>query len=250
MRGKFTSIFKNEKGNIGLFVLGMLGIMMIMFVFVMNLGSILTTKEESNKTSTQASMAASSKLYEIVRNKLADSDYPKPSPDDPNYGEKIQVYDYFQEYKEDPDLLSRINSIKILPQYKDWSFNELKLEALDKYLVEGFNGIDLLVEELTDLLSGSVDHDVIRTAIDTIKLNNGELKDAFLEIKKDKKDGKERIHIIASNQFESISYKGLIDNYEENIMQESAGPKIDFIQYIWTARSRVDLEYYDSLHSW
>jgi hypothetical protein len=239
-----AKLLANQKGNIGLFVLGMLGIMMIMFVFVMNLGSILAKKEESNTTSTQASMAASSKLYEIVRNQIYNYENPEPDPDQPNYAEELLRYLYFKEYQSDPDLQGRINIIKDLPQYQDWSYNELKLEALDQYLVEGFNSTALIVAKLNELLHGRVDHDVIRMAIDAIEKNNGEIEEAILEIKK------ERIYIYASNEFESVSYDGLMDNYKQKIYQESAGPKIDFINSIWTGGSTVNLEYYDSLYDW
>ncbi|WP_054752472.1 pilus assembly protein TadG-related protein [Piscibacillus salipiscarius] len=53
-------ILNNERGNIAIFVLGLLIINMVLFVFVLNLGSVFATKEKSASIAQQASMVATS----------------------------------------------------------------------------------------------------------------------------------------------------------------------------------------------
>ncbi|WP_035725035.1 Tad domain-containing protein [Gracilibacillus boraciitolerans] len=58
---------RNQKGNIALYVLGMLSVIMILFLLVVNLAGVLITKEKSQNTAQQAAMTASSVYYEEVQ---------------------------------------------------------------------------------------------------------------------------------------------------------------------------------------
>ena len=60
------NILKSEEGNAALFLLGLLSIMMVLFVFVVNLTQVLAVKERANTTAQQASLAATSVFYEEI----------------------------------------------------------------------------------------------------------------------------------------------------------------------------------------
>ena len=63
----FAKIRKQENGSIAIFVAGLISIMMILFILVLNLGSVYAVKEKSATTAQQASLAATSAFYERVQ---------------------------------------------------------------------------------------------------------------------------------------------------------------------------------------
>lgn len=64
MRASVKAYLQEERGNAALFMIGLLSIMMVLFVFVFNLSKIFAVKEEANTTAQQASLAATSVLYD------------------------------------------------------------------------------------------------------------------------------------------------------------------------------------------
>lgn len=63
---------------------------------------------------------------------------------------------------------------------------------------------------------------VIRSIKRTIQKNDGLLEDAQLEIKNN------RFHVKASKEFTATTYSNIIENFQDNVYQNSSGPKIDF----------------------
>ncbi|WP_339215722.1 pilus assembly protein TadG-related protein [Ornithinibacillus sp. FSL M8-0202] len=245
---------RDERGNMALFVLGMLGIMMVLFVFVINLSSVLVTKEKSNTTVSQASLAASSAFYEEVRNTITSYSYPQPTPptqpdDDADdeafdeyedkledYYEKLEVYKFFSEFEEIiEDKMSSLTGLS----YYNWSNQEKKLQALDLVLEEALTNEGLLQEIVEELLVGNneIHNATIQMAILTIEKNGGVLDGATLNIEDN------RIIIKAANETTETSYDSFMSGMTEKLYQESAGPVIDFISLIWTKNTPVYLEY-------
>ncbi|MEN2767523.1 Tad domain-containing protein [Ornithinibacillus xuwenensis] len=255
MREKLGHLFRDERGNIALFVLGMLGIMMVLFILVMNLGSVLATKERSGTTTSQASLAATSTLYEEVRTIITNYSYPEPTPPTPpdseadesawdayeeakeEYEKKLEVYEFFFYF--DDSLESKKSGMTGI-WYNNWSDNELELEALDKVIHEALDsGGELLQEKLEELLygNGAIQNAAIEMAIDTIYQNGGVIEGAELDIEDN------RIVIKAANEVTSTSYDEIMVDITENVYQESAGPVVDFLNLIWTKPTPVNLEY-------
>lgn len=217
--------YDNEQGNIALFVLGMLGIMMVLFVFVINMGFALTVKEDSAATVQQASMAASSVLYENVRETIYNYE---------NDTLEGAVQAFFHDIEEKVD--EKAEQLSTNATYNDWSSNEIELEAFDIVIEDELSKEVVRVKLMEILQSENIEGKVIEMAKKTITQNGGELAGAELAIHNN------RIYVRAANEMESVSYDGFMEGIKENIYQESAGPKIDFLEDIWTYSSLIQLD--------
>jgi hypothetical protein len=278
---KLLNYYRNEQGNVVLFVIGMLGIIMVLFILVVNLSSALATKQQSDTTVSQASLAATSAFYEEVKRVFYS--YPNPIPvvpDEPDESEELEnsnyekelekylkkkmVYDYFKHFniklQEKKDSLNGLDLIKGR-DYDDWTENEKELEAWDMLIDEELSGGDDPIKIAFECLLGiydpynylgeelgcgdfgiNSDIDVHKAAINmailTIEKNGGILEEATLDITND-----DRIEIRAATEVTSSAYDGFVESVTENLYQESSGPKIDFIDLIWTKTLPVYLEY-------
>lgn len=217
--------YDNEQGNIALFVLGMLSIMMILFIFVINMGFALTVKEDSATTVQQASMAASSVLYENVREVIYDYE------DEALEG---AVQAFFKDIEEKVD--DKTNELAEKTAYNDWSSNEIELEAFDIVLKDELDKAVVRGKLMEVLQDENIEEKVINKAKQAILQNGGELTGAELAIRNN------RIYIRAANEMESVSYDGFMEGVKENIYQDSAGPKINFLEDIWTYSSVIQLD--------
>lgn len=248
------SYYRNEQGNVVLFVIGMLGIMMVLFILVVNLSSALATKQQSETTVSQASLAATSAFYEEVRRVITGFSYPEPIPPtepDPEanssaweayrealkeYEEKLEVYKFFTLF--DNYVASAKTGLTGL-EYRDWSDKELELQAFDIVINGALTNGRLLQEIVEGLLVGnnSIQQAAITMGILTIEKNGGILEEATLDIRDN------RIEIRAATEATSTAYDGFVESVTEKLYQESSGPKIDFINLIWTKTLPVYLEY-------
>ncbi|GEL76473.1 Tad domain-containing protein [Tenuibacillus multivorans] len=228
------NMLANEKGNIALFVLGMLSIIMILFIFVLNLGGALATKEKSATTAQQASLTASSVFYEEMRAALNRYEFPEPESDDeePEDSEDEEDDMSYEEYFNEK-LNDKISDLSSLVAYSDWSANEIELEAFDQVLSsEASTRADLLFL----LRSQSFRGEVITAVKDAIHENGGVLEEAELIVKNN------RFYVRAANEFESTSLNGVVDEIKENVYQETAGPKIDFLNLVWGENETIPLD--------
>lgn len=216
---------ENEGGNIALFVLGMLSIIMILLVFVMNLGGALATKEDSATTAQQASLSGSSVFYEEVRKVIYDYE------DDTLEG-ALQAF--FKDIEE--DVHDRATALASSGAYNDWSRNEIELEAFDQVLSEELNRSVIRMKLHEMLQDEDIEKKVINEVKETITDNGGVLDGAVLYIRDN------RFYVRAANKMESISFDGYMEGIKENVYQESAGPKIDFLDEIWNYSDTISLD--------
>ena len=244
---KIRAIFNNEQGSIMLFVLGMLGIMGILFVLVLNMGMALAVKEKSATTAQQASMAASSVVYEEVQEIIFGFDYEEALPDEETSEESSEEPADNPSEAEDEEELpfenleekleEAVDELSGRSQYSDWSENERELQALDTYLTDVLFPIPIIGDALKlELRNARIEDEAIDMARSTIQQNGGVLENAELWIEGN------RIHVRAANEMEGISYDGYMEGIEENIYQESAGPEIDFLGDIWNESSTILLD--------
>lgn len=251
---KYIDLYRNERGNMILFILGMISIMMVLFILVINLSSALATRQQADTVVSQASLAATSAFYEEVWTTVTGFSYPEPIPPTPpdedagpeawaayeeayeEYLEKKEVYEFFHFFHLN---LAGIRDGLTGPFYSDWSDNEKNLEALDILLTGGLSNGRLLQEILEGLLRGNstIQNSTIHMAIQTIEQNGGVLEEATLDI-----DG-DRIVIRAATEATSSSYENILQSVTKKMFKESAGPKIEFIDLIWTEPTPVFLEY-------
>ncbi|MCR8850840.1 pilus assembly protein TadG-related protein [Rossellomorea sp. SC111] len=216
MRARVKAYLQEERGNAALFMIGLLSIMMVLFVFVFNLSKIFAVKEEANTTAQQASLAATSVLYDQLDEAIEKYES----------REIIGVVDSHPESIEEKIEKKEIQ-LRSDAGYNDYSENEIKLEAIDIVLTEELRhglGKDKLDDILGEEIYQQTLPDMVSQAKSTIIQNDGNLTDATLTIK----DGQVFVH--ASNTMEGTSFKGFFQDIKEDLFQTSAGPKVDFIE--------------------
>lgn len=214
MNFKQNHYLQTEKGNISLFTIGLLSIMIILFIVVLNLSKILAVKEEANKTSQQASLVATSILYEEIWdsvNKYEDTIIGKVDKYPETISEKVD---------------KRTLLLQGQSKYREYTSNEIRLEAIDQVFTEELkNGIGK--DDFKDILKADIEYQIfpdMRSAVqDSIRNNDGSLSGAKIGFD----DG--RIYVKASNNFIATSYDGFLKDFSKKLFQRSTGPKIDFI---------------------
>ncbi|GEN44518.1 Tad domain-containing protein [Alkalibacillus haloalkaliphilus] len=212
--------YLNERGNIAIFVLGMLSIIMVMFILVINMASALATKEQSSTTVQQASLAATSVFYEEVSRVIDEYE------DETLEGSLLAFFEDFNEKVSD-----RVDQLSSSGGYTGWSQNEINIEAFNQVLTEELNE-PIVRTTLSGLLQDEeVRTSVINEARNTIQRNNGVLDGAVLTVSDN------RFYVRAANEFESTSLDGIVGQINEHVYQESAGPTINFLELIWPSSS-------------
>lgn len=233
------SLLHNERGNITLFLLGMISIMFILFMVIINFAKVYAVKEKSFTTSQQASLSATAEFYERIWNVVAEFDEideenlpPEPDPDEENPPEvnpitkvKIKVK---VSLKED-ELRARYGSEK--------SENEIHIDAIDEVLAEELNtglGKRRLRQVLTEQYESRIKPAVIDKARNVILANGGKLEQAEIALFHDN-----RIYIKAANEFQGQGK--YLDGFKEKVFQTGAGPEIGFISELGISDETISL---------
>ncbi|MBS4175855.1 pilus assembly protein TadG-related protein [Bacillus sp. FJAT-49736] len=211
---KLRKMVNNEKGNISLLMIAIMGGMLVLFVFILNLSKALAVKEQANTTAQQASLAATSVIYDHINTAIDLYDLHLLSlPLEPP---PILLSMKVSEYK---------SSLAHNFKYRDYSANEINMEAIDlaikSELSEGYDPLFLkgiLESNLTGLVPS-----MISVAREVIKENHGNLEDAEMRFKDN------RIYIKASNEYKATNYDKLLEGMHRKLFQESSGPEIDFL---------------------
>lgn len=196
-----------------LLLIAIIGGMMILFVFVLNLSKVLAVKEQANTTAQQASLATTSVIYDHI-------------------WDSINRYEQTLIGKVDqlPEpIAEKVNNRQVLmrndPRYNDYSDNEIYIQAIDFTLKDeltsgvGRNQLKQILEEDLDKLRP----EMINTAREIVDENNGNVVKSKIQIYGD------RIHISASSDFTASTYDKFFKGFKEKLFQTSAGPKIDFL---------------------
>lgn len=224
MKARVKACLQQERGNAALFMIGLLSIMMVLFVFVFNLTKIFAVKEEANTTAQQASLAATSVLYDQLDEAI--EEYEK---------EIIGIVDSYPESIEQK-IEKKETELQSDAGYNDYSVNEIKLEAMDIVLTDELRhgiGRKELDYKLGQEITNGILPDMMSQAQSTILENDGNLSEATLSIK----DGQVFVH--ASNTVEGTAFKGFFQDLKEDLFQTSAGPKVDFIEELSAFQNKV-----------
>lgn len=223
------NILNNERGNAALFMIGLLAVMMIMFVFVLNLSKVLAVKEQAHTTAQQASLAATSILYEEIWDSIEEYENHliKKLLEglDPDAG--ISILDLYPKTIEE-----RVDerTVEIQSANPEESQNEARRKAINQVVSEeiqyGTWG-DMLRDQLDRDLRFHIIRDMKEAARETITENGGDKSEAEMRIFHN-----ERVYVRASNDVESTSYGKFFKGIQKKLFQESAGPKIDFVKFL------------------
>ncbi|MUV39207.1 hypothetical protein JNUCC1_03080 [Lentibacillus sp. JNUCC-1] len=231
-------LLNNENGNTMLFVMGAVGLLMLLFVFVFNMGSAFVTKEKSAATASQASLAATSAFYEDLRDALTGEVFPLGEPDDEDGGGESE------EGGDDPDDESseeewdfdeEITEAKENNPIGSLNPNEWEIEILEQVVQSGLD-TPILGELLEAYLQSSMSSEkVVNAARQAVLKNGGKLDGAMLKVEDD------RFKVKAANEFESTSFDGFMQGIKQKLYKDSAGPTGELIETLWTGDSTYDL---------
>lgn len=240
--------FQNERGNITLLVMASLLLIIILGVLFVNFGSVLATKEQSATTAKQASLAATSTLYDEVRIAIFkyydetdwddgdEDDEDEDNEDNEDEDEEDPVEEFFKDF--DENVQEKKESFSWFTTL-GWSENEIEIEALNKVIMKGLSD-PLIKSKLKPLISSDeVRYKVRNKAQQVILDNGGTLDGAELRIEE------EQIEIKAANEFTSTSYKNFLNGINEDIYQEYKGPEIEILNVVFPNNGTYNLEYLD-----
>lgn len=203
----------NEQGNITLFTVGSMFLVMLMFIFVMNLGKVFAVKEEAHTSAQHASLAATAVLYEEIWDAVDD------------YENTIigMLESYPKTIREKVDE----KRIELSNSHPDWSYNESYVEAIDQVLAKemrsGFES-GLLKSAIKHELHFDMKYKMKQQASYTINLNGGTLNGAEIKFFEDN-----RIYVRAANTMDSIDYGTFFNSFTDDVYQVGAGPEINFL---------------------
>lgn len=228
----FAKIRKQENGSIAIFVAGLISIMMILFILVLNLGSVYAVKEKSATTAQQASLAATSAFYERVQEIVFSFD---PFSYLPEEVEDTTILEPF--FSLNFKIQERANSFRTMPSYAGWSDNELWLEAFDDYVINDLFPVPFVGPALKQMLRlAPLENVAAGKAREAVLQNGGTLEGARLIIEDS------RIKVRAANKINSISFgDDLIDSITDNLYQQGGGPKIELLNHIWNGSANISL---------
>ncbi|MET3730252.1 hypothetical protein ABID52_003893 [Fictibacillus halophilus] len=208
--------FSNEKGNIALLTLGLMSVMIIMFLFLTNFVKVFSIKEQASTNAQQASLAATSIVYEEV-------------------DEAIDEYEMTliangKEILEGESLSERIN--KRQEQYSDLNQNEAHIKAVDEVLSEELsgNGIDtkILNDILIENLTNSQTIESLKYEVsEVISSNKGTVANSEIVFMDDS-----QITVKTSSKYKALKFDSFIPDDQRDINQTGTGPEISFIEYL------------------
>lgn len=235
---KLKNYLNNEQGNIALFVIGILSVMIILFVLILNLAGALIVKEQAISTSQQAALAATAALYEELpvfisdyemklaemlagEDKEGEGESPEgTTPDEDSIAELIQ---------KETDRLSG--------EMADYSLNEIQNEAIDRVLASEIDkglGGGLLREMMNTEMEHSWISSMKESARNTILANGGELAGAEMTVFENG-----QIVVESSKEASAIGYNGFFAGAAKNLYKSSKGPEVKFVQKLagWEGRT-------------
>ncbi|MCJ1908052.1 Tad domain-containing protein [Planococcus ruber] len=239
---KFKSYLNNEQGNIALFVIGLLSVMIILFVLILNLAGALIVKEQAISTSQQAALAATASLYEDLPDFI--SDYETKLKEmlaeeaEEEGGETEPPEEAAPEEEEDTiaELIEKeVNNLS--GEMAEYSLNEIQNEAIDRVLSSEMDkglGGGLLKKMLNDEMEYRWINSMKESARNTILANGGELAGAQMTV-----FDNGQVVVKSSKEASAIGYNGFFAGAVKNLTKSSKGPEILFVQKLagWEGRT-------------
>ena len=246
---KISSRIHNEDGNVALFVLGLISIMIILFLLILNLAGALVVKEQAMSTSQQAALAATAALYEELpgfiltyekdlKDFIEEEEAAKEeeNPEEPEETEEDEKPEEEEKEKTLDELLDE-ETEKLSGEMAGYTLNEIRNEALDRMLAKELDkglGNGMLKKKMSEELEFDWIKSMKESARNTIIANGGELDGAVMTVFDDG-----QVVVESSHEAGAIGYNGFFAGVKENLFKSSKGPEVKFVQKIpgWEGRT-------------
>ncbi|MDN7244891.1 pilus assembly protein TadG-related protein [Planococcus shenhongbingii] len=247
---------ENEQGNVALFVLGLISIMILLFLLILNLAGALIVKEQAVSTSQQAALAATATLYEELPGFILsyEKDLKKfieeeeaakekeeaakeeESPEEPAEPEVPEAPVEEKKEKSIDELIDE-EAEKLSGEMADYTLNEIRNEAIDRILAKELDkglGNGMLKEKMSLELEFDWIKSMKESARNAILANGGELDGAVMTVFEDG-----QIVVESSREVGAIGYNGFFAGIKESLFKSSKGPEVKFVQKLpgWEGRT-------------
>lgn len=238
---KFKSYLNNEQGNIALFVIGILSVMIILFVLILNLAGALIVKEQAISTSQQAALAATAALYEDLPEFISDYEMKLKEmlAEEAEEGGEAEPPEEAAPKEEEDSIAELIEKEvdNLSGEMADYSLNEIQNEAIDRVLASEMDkglGGGLLKKMMNDEMEYRWINSMKESARNTILANGGELADAQMTVFENG-----QVVVKSSKEASAIGYNGFFAGAVKNLTKSSKGPEVMFVQKLagWEGRT-------------
>lgn len=217
-------ILNNEKGNMTLLMISILGCMLLLSVIILNFSKVLAVKEQADTTTQQASLAASSVIYDHIEESINEYDREAFLLNPLRKPLSKKVEDWQRKLSRDS-------------KYREYSENEINTEAIDLAIKEEFSSDQSsLLRSILDNNLKELEPQMMSVAREVIQENKGKLDGAEMRFEHN------RIYIKAANEFKATKYDTLLEGFHKKLYQESAGPEIDFLSELSIWKNTISLE--------
>ncbi|WP_070120404.1 Tad domain-containing protein [Bacillus marinisedimentorum] len=217
---------QDEKGNITIFFISSLFIMVIMFLIVLNFTKVFAVKQQASNAAEQASFAATAVIYELAMEGTRNYDRSIPGQ-----AERVLTGKTVEEKIGDrADHLQRSEP--------NISFNEARIRAIDEVLsaeLQSGPGKNKLNHEIVSVLQWR-GIDEVRSAVSGIISSNGGGSDVTSVILF---SPDYRVEVETSSEFEALKINRLFTGMKKNLFQTGKGPEAAFLKEIdgWSTKT-------------
>ena len=208
---------KNERGNGMLFTIFNLAVVGAMMILILNIAMLYTKKEQASIAAEQASLAATSVVYDKV-NPVVTSHVKKILIGiDKDGGEIFKFEPLIEKLDEAKDLIRASNP--------DLSENEVHIKGVNQVLISELSDDEELMDKINSAIS-SAKYEIPNVIKSTIKDNRG--KDGYTEYEWSLTSDY-RIEVFAKAEFEAVHYRDIDFGDDGDIKERGLGPAISFL---------------------
>lgn len=262
---------RNERGNVVLLTLSLLGVMVLMFLVLSNYVKAFSVKQQAMTSAELASFSATAALYTEIEKAIEDYDREW-------YRELEALTDFVDHLKDnegdtedeedqdliDPDffdyldlgdvdvtdlqaIVAFINQSKSLRERIDersrqlriennWTENEAHIEAINQVLAERLQSHSKPQKLQEHLLAGlqSATGPVREAVKSTVQQNGGTVKGTEITMFNERV----RIEVKTSVRYKAIHYDRFLPESARSIYQSGEGPRVKFVEKVdgWTSK--------------
>lgn len=216
---------KCQKGNITLLSIASVSAMIGMFLIVFSLVNGMLVKGNATSSAEQASIAATSVLYEAINDAI--DEYDEELEEELLEAEEEEESESESEEIEEELLRERIDE-HIMNNHESISSSQKMRTAINDVLIEE---LELSNEDLENYLSDHMNtsiNEATQAAISLINDNNGSTNDGEIIFFNDY----HRIEVYASSRYESLIFDSLIQENDRFILDVGYGPEMRFLEYL------------------
>ncbi|WP_108672186.1 Tad domain-containing protein [Peribacillus acanthi] len=203
----------NEKGNAAFYMLWLVGIVLLLFVIVINIAKVYVVKEQSSLVVDQAAFAGTSVIIDHTKEAIARFD--------------ASVFSISQKVMDGGKSITQLVDEKTL-SYTNVAQSDAYIRALNEVLPERIDKYPPLRQEFMNSFH-DVEGLVSPYVQDIILENKSNVEDTEITFSKEKW----RLEVVASSTFESVSDQKIIPLFQKKIKQKGYGPSLRYLEKVF-----------------